>query len=435
MIKFYTKFIQQLAKRYIAKHHPIVIGVTGSAGKSSAVTAIGTVLKQLLPNQKVYFPSKQLNGELGMPLTIFQIEYFWPTIKYIVTTTYKVIKQYLSQIKPYDIIVLEYGVDHVGEMDVLIDIVQPDYALITNIDKVHFGDPSLTWQEKSKLIRSVKQWWCLPFNEWSKIHNMQWNTPHIMTFDIHNKKADINLVSHEFLLDNPSQAGIAGNVMIWDDIIEIITNSVESYYLIYSAIGYSFACRLWALPLQQLPIYFSLPAGRATLLSGIHDSIIFDSSYNSSPVWTHHILAIIQEMRKQLPEYWLICLMGEMRELYELTESAHVELAQKLISLNADYVWLVWESTQRYMLDILINSYGADRVIYSSDSRKLGQWVVELLAQEDKKYIILVKGSQNTIYLEEAIKELLLNSDDAVQLCRQSDWRALKKNTWFWSLV
>jgi UDP-N-acetylmuramyl pentapeptide synthase len=76
MIKFYTKLIQQLAKRYVAKHQPLVVGVTGSAGKSSAVTAIGTVLAQLLPERKIYFPSKQLNGELGMPLTIFQVEYF-----------------------------------------------------------------------------------------------------------------------------------------------------------------------------------------------------------------------------------------------------------------------------------------------------------------------------------------------------------------------
>jgi UDP-N-acetylmuramoyl-tripeptide--D-alanyl-D-alanine ligase len=138
MIKFYTKLIQQLAKRYIAKHQPLVVGVTGSAGKSSSVTAIGTVLAQLLPEQKVYFPSKQLNGELGMPLTVFQIEYFGPTFKYVITTTWKVVKQYISPTKPYDIIVLEYGVDHVGEMDVLVDIAHPDFGVITNIDTVHF---------------------------------------------------------------------------------------------------------------------------------------------------------------------------------------------------------------------------------------------------------------------------------------------------------
>jgi UDP-N-acetylmuramoyl-tripeptide--D-alanyl-D-alanine ligase len=48
------------------------------------------------------------------------------------------VKQYISPIKPYDIIVLECGVDHVGEMDVLVDIARPDFGVITNIDQVHF---------------------------------------------------------------------------------------------------------------------------------------------------------------------------------------------------------------------------------------------------------------------------------------------------------
>ncbi len=449
MIKLYTKFIQQLARRYIAKHQPLVVGVTGSAGKSSAVTAIGTVLKQLLPAQKIYFPSKQLNGELGMPLTIFQIEYFWPTFRYIITTTYGVIRQYISSIKPYDIIVLEYGVDRVGEMDVLIDIARPDFGMITNIDQVHFGDIEITRQEKSKLIKSVKWWGYLPLAESRKLkadavlneekEQLNWLLNSLLplrmtTFAIHDKKADIDLVSHEFLLDNPTQAGSGGNALIGDDMIEIITNSVETYYLMYVAIWYDIARKLWVVALKQLPVYLQLPASRATLLTWKHNSIIFDSSYNSSPVGTYHILGIVQEMRERLPGYGLICLMGEMRELYDLTESAHRELTDKLISLNIDYIWLVWLSTQTYMYDSLVQAYGDDRVNYCTDSRKLWQRVTQTIANEDKKYIILVKWSQNTIYLEEAVKELLQNPDDVDKLCRQSDRWMIKKKQRFKSL-
>jgi UDP-N-acetylmuramoyl-tripeptide--D-alanyl-D-alanine ligase len=434
MIKFYTKLIQQLAKRYITKHQPIVVGVTGSAGKSSAVTAIGTVLTQLLPERKIYFPSKQLNGELGLPLTIFQVEYFWPTLKYIITTIWKVVKQYISPIKSYDIIVLEYGVDHVGEMDILVDIACPDFGVITNIDTVHFWDPEITRQEKSKLIKAVKQWGYLPLSEMLKVKSKKWDTTNIATFAIHDKQADIDLVSHEFLLDNPAQAGTAGDVLIGDSLIEIITNSVEVYYLMYVAIWYDIAQKLWAKSLKQLPVYLNLPAGRATLLAWKHNSIIFDSSYNSSPVGTYHILSIVEKMRAQLPEYGLISLMGEMRELYDLTEPAHRELTQKLIEMNIDYIWLVWESTEMYMYDDLVKACGDDRVLCSADSRKLGQRVAQTIANDDKKYIILVKWSQNTIYLEEAIKEFLANSDNVDQLCRQSDRWMIKKKQWFQSI-
>jgi UDP-N-acetylmuramyl pentapeptide synthase len=40
--------------------------------------------------------------------------------------------------------VLEYGIDYRGEMDVLLDIVCPDLSMITGVDKVHslqIGDP------------------------------------------------------------------------------------------------------------------------------------------------------------------------------------------------------------------------------------------------------------------------------------------------------
>ena len=243
------------------------------------------------------------------------------------------------------------------------------------------------------------------------------------------------MISYEFLLDNPTQAGIAGDVLIGDNIVEIITNCVEEYYLIYSAIGYDIAQKLWATLLKQLSVYLHLPAGRATLLPWVYNSIIFDSSYNSSPVGTHHILNIIQEIRLQLPEYGLICLIGEMRELYDLTQFAHDQLAQKLIDMKIDYIWLVWQSTQQYMFDSLVQAYGDDRVLYSADSRKLGQRISQTIANENKKYIILVKWSQNTIYLEEAIKELLLNSENIDQLCRQSDRWIIKKKQRFKSLT
>lgn len=54
------------------------------------------------------------------------------------------------------ILVLEYGIDHTGEMDVQCDIVEPDIALFTTLSPSHlvgFGDENGYFQEKEKLIR------------------------------------------------------------------------------------------------------------------------------------------------------------------------------------------------------------------------------------------------------------------------------------------
>ena len=53
------------------------------------------------------------------------------------------------------------------------------------------------------------------------------------------------------------------------------------------------------------------------------------------------------------------------------------------------------------------------------------------LESTDDKYVILFKGSQNTIFTEETLKEVLLKPDDKKNLVRQSsDWMK-KKNTFF----
>jgi hypothetical protein len=61
----------------------------------------------------------------------------------------------------------------------------------------------------------------------------------------------------------------------------------------------------------------------------------------------------------------------------------------------------------------------------------LGNRVKEELKNSDSRKLIIWKGSQNTIYLEEAIKILLANYEDSKNLVRQSDWWLRKKKRFF----
>lgn len=55
-------------------------------------------------------------------------------------------------------------------------------------------------------------------------------------------------------------------------------------------------------------------------------------------------------------------------------------------------------------------------------------WIVDFLKRSDEKWIILFKGSQNTIFLEEAVKQVLANKADVKYLTRQSDRWMEKKS-------
>ncbi len=55
-----------------------------------------------------------------------------------------------------EILVLEYGVDHVGEMDIQINIVEPDIILFTRLSPSHiegFGTVEAYYAEKEKVLR------------------------------------------------------------------------------------------------------------------------------------------------------------------------------------------------------------------------------------------------------------------------------------------
>lgn len=57
-------------------------------------------------------------------------------------------------------LVLEYGIDHPGEMDFLLDIAVPDIAIITEIMPNHieqFGDLATYRNEKLKILNGSKQ--------------------------------------------------------------------------------------------------------------------------------------------------------------------------------------------------------------------------------------------------------------------------------------
>jgi len=55
-------------------------------------------------------------------------------------------------------------------------------------------------------------------------------------------------------------------------------------------------------------------------------------------VGTLHLLDIVEQLHTKLPDYGLIALIGDMRELYELTQVSHLQLAQRLIEMKMDYI-------------------------------------------------------------------------------------------------
>ncbi|MBM7571732.1 UDP-N-acetylmuramoyl-tripeptide--D-alanyl-D-alanine ligase [Aquibacillus albus] len=125
--------LQQLAHAYRNKVNPIVIGVTGSNGKTTTKDLIGTVLQS---PYKTHRTKGNFNNHIGLPLTILSME------------------------KDTDVLVLEMGMNHFGEIELLSKIANPDFAVITNIGESHIeylGSREGIAQAKLEIVAGLKQ--------------------------------------------------------------------------------------------------------------------------------------------------------------------------------------------------------------------------------------------------------------------------------------
>ena len=102
-----------LAKSYRATWHATkIVALTGSAGKTSTKDILEFLLSQQAKTQATL---GNLNNELGVPLTL------------------------LNTNIDTDFLIVEMGAAELGDIAYLMEIVQPDIGLITNIGDAHIG--------------------------------------------------------------------------------------------------------------------------------------------------------------------------------------------------------------------------------------------------------------------------------------------------------
>jgi UDP-N-acetylmuramoyl-tripeptide--D-alanyl-D-alanine ligase len=124
-----TIALGNIAGMWRKKLNTKIIAITGSAGKTSTKEILVQLLREKFNVNKTLGNN---NNHIGVPLTI------------------------LNTNNKNDVLVVELGTNHFGEIKYSAGIVQPDYALLTNINDSHlafFKNRSGVLKEKSELIK------------------------------------------------------------------------------------------------------------------------------------------------------------------------------------------------------------------------------------------------------------------------------------------
>lgn len=462
LYNIYYKLIAYFARNYIQKHKPYVIGINGSVGKTSCRIILSQTLKKVLPQQyKIYTSPKNFNWELWLSYSILKIEKSPTRIRWILKTLMKCRRRSRKKEAMYNCIILEYWIDRPKEMEFLLTIVQPDIWIFTKIDSVHsesFWTPQAIAQEEAKMIKATKEIAFLNADDTyarqlSDLINIDKFFYVTTEEDKVEYPADIAIHYTDYTIQADAQDIISSSFTIhnnWET-YNIQTNLFwkENYWYISLAFAVAsvmyYKITKWKLhehlstsvKEETLTLYcrYKLLAGRLSIFHWIQDSILIDSTYNASPLSMRKIIETTYSLKKSVfPDRKIAFVMWDMRELWQFTEQDHRKVAWPL-HMVADHIVLIWPESTTHTYDELCKIWTWKSLMFCyKNSLQVGEHLKNLLYDSRDKWIVVCKGSQNTIFLEEAIKMILPKKERKHHhhyLCRQSKERMRKKEIFF----
>ena len=372
-----------------------------------------------------------------MSLSILQVERREPQIFTFLKTAILALKKAFFSKKEYDIIVLEYGIDRPKEMEFLLSINKPHIGVFTAIDAVHseqFGNPAEIAREEVKMVKNTRE---MAFLNLDDLYAQQlvWTLGvDELTYQTlgSNSKANLTFSDEKLHLDYKSKHLVLTDlaVQLKKQLLNLQTNLLGKpnygYLTVALVIAQVLALKFGGKELDMdallaEPLIFQLQPWRCSIFAGKEESILIDSTYNASPLSMRKLIDTTLILNKSLPQQRKVMLvLGDMRELGDLTEKEHRLLAG-YVQQSADFVVLLGTSMHQFLADELEKIwFSPSRFQLCPSSSEVGKFVLEYLKKSDEKWIVLLKGSQNTIFLEEAVKMLLKDSSEAQFLTRQS---------------
>ena len=402
-------------------------------------------LQKFFPNKKISTSPKNFNWEFWLSLSVFEITSRSPSMRNMLKVCCKALFTSLFGKKCYDAIVLEYGIDNPWEMDFILKVAHPDIWVFTAIDAVHseqFWNPQKIASEEIKMALNTKSLVFLNAND----EYAQQLAPRIKvdkliykTFDNDNIEADIYFDDHSFKKwKENADLKSHFNLHIKEQEYKIETNlfGKMNYGYIWVAVwiaetlAYQRKVDLHLKNKDKLELTYKLQPGRLSIFDWKFNTLIIDSTYNASPLSVKKTIDTVYTIRNNcFSKSEIRLILWDMRELWSLTESEHRKLAG-YVSQSWDQVFLLGKSMNDYLADELQKIWATNNLTVCKTLKNLNKTVEDRLKErKDKNTVILVfKWSQNTIFLEEAVKHFLRNKQDEELLTRQSEFWMKKKN-------
>jgi len=415
--KALQKLLRFFSKLVLNKYKPIIIGVTGSVGKTSTKEAIYHVLKTHFGENEVRRNKRNYNNEIGAPLTIFGLEGGGRSVIRWFFKFIGIIWMSVFRIKYPGFLVLEMGADRPGDIKYLTDFIPLKIGVITALGDIpvhveFFADPQQVAKEKRNLITSLNDNGVaiLNYDDESVRQMAEGIIAKVLTFglkekaDVRATNYDLKIVSEEVVSELTFKLEFKGS-SIPAKLINVL--GVQHLYsaLAATAVGIVFNINLVEI-VEALKEFQPLP-GRMRLIRGIKNTLIVDDSYNAALLSMEaalESLRIFNERRK-------IVVLGDMLEIGEYAPEAHKRIGKKAAEI-ADLIFTVGPRAKFIAEEAIKQGIPENRIFQFMVSDDAAMKVQEEIKEGD---VILIKGSR-AMRMEKITKEIMAEPEKAKEL-------------------
>lgn len=395
--------LKSLARWTLAKYQPGVVGITGTVGKTSTKEAILTTLRSI---RKVRSSTGNFNNEFGLPLTILGSweqaggVFFW--LKVIISSLFRLV---IKGSYP-EILVLEYGADKPGDLKYLLEIARPQIGVVTAIGDIpvhveFYSGPDAVAREKSRLVEALPAIGFAVLNyDDEAVYEMREKTrAHVITYGFASG-AEVRITNFENRVEDGRPVGLTFKLEYGGSFVPVRLDGAFGKAQAYAAaaaaaVGFSFGMNL--VRISEALAYYQTPKRRGRIIDGIKDTLIFDDSYNASPLSMHAAIDTIKDIKAPRK----IAVLGDMLEIGKYAIEAH-ENVGRLAEKVFDMIVTVGPRA-KFIADAAQKAGMARKNIMTFDVASEAQIPVQDLIK--KGDLVLVKASR-AIGLDKIVEEI-----------------------------
>lgn len=353
---------------------PRVIGVTGSAGKSTTTAMIASILKRR-------WAMVATQGNLN---------------------TFTFLPSYLARLKPHHrLLLLEMGMKSLNNIRRQCQIVRPEIGVITNVGEAHvgsLGNLDIVVKAKQELIDGLRPGGTIFINSddpRSRKLNTRRHKGKVRTFGIKNR-------SHiQGLNVRYTQKGMAFDASLYGKRYSffIPTFGVHNVYNALAAIGVAYEFGASISDIQKGLASCRLPKMRLQFIPGRSGRLLINDAWNANPTAMIAGLNVLKNLSSRRPA---VAVLGDMLELGRLTVPSHQRVGRYAARMGLSQLITVGQNGKIIAHAAIQAGMDRRRVFTFSN----GQDVIHHILHRTPPHSIVYFKASRKLHFEKIVKHL-----------------------------